>query len=524
MTFRSPHPDVSIPEVSLTSFVLERAAELGDKPALVDGATGRSVSYRQLARRVQIVRAGLAARGFSKGDVLAIFCPNLPDYAVAFYAIASLGGISTTINPLYTAGELAFQLKDAGAKYVLTIPQGLDRALEASRDSEVREVFVIGGGGKATPFASLLQDAPQVSQVDIDSREDVVALPYSSGTTGFPKGVMLTHYNLVANISQGLQVHSVAESDVVVGVLPFFHIYGMVVTMNFAVRSGATIVTVPRFELETFLQIMQDHGVTRAHLVPPIVLALAKHPIVDQYDLSRLNVILSGAAPLGGDLAEACAERLGCSVIQGYGLTEASPVTHLIPDKPGKNKPGSIGPPIPNTECRVVDTENGDELGSDEAGELWIRGPQVMKGYLDNPDATTQTIDSQGWLHTGDIVHADGDGYFYVVDRLKELIKYKGYQVAPAELEAVLTAHPAVVDAAVIPFPDEEAGEVPMAFVVRMGDATAEDIRAFVAARVAPYKKIRRLEFISEIPKSPSGKILRRILMGGERTERASKP
>jgi acyl-CoA synthetase (AMP-forming)/AMP-acid ligase II len=511
--FRSPHPDVSIPEVSLTSYVLERAAELGSKLALVDGITGRGLTYGELVRRVEGAAASLTARGFGQGDVLAIFCPNLPEYAVAFYAVAFVGGISTTVNPLHTERELAFQLEDARAKYLVTIPALVDRTRAASHRTGVRETFVIGGRNDV--FSTLPQPGHEVEPADTDPREDVVVLPYSSGTTGFPKGVMLTHHNLVANIAQGLRVHSIGERDVVIGVLPFFHIYGMVVTMNHALRSGATIVTMPRFELEPFLQIVQDHQVTRAQLVPPILLALAKHPAVERYDLSSLEMIMSGAAPLGGELAERCAARTGSSVIQGYGLTEASPVTHLTPDTPGDNKPGSIGPPLPNTACRIVDTDGGEELGPNAAGELLVRGPQVMKGYLGNPDATARAIDDRGWLHTGDIVRADDDGYFFVVDRLKELIKYKGYQVAPAELEAVLTSHPGVVDAAVIPFPDEETGEVPKAFVARAGDVTSDEIIAFVAARVAPYKRIRAVEFTDEIPRSPSGKILRHLLREG---------
>jgi acyl-CoA synthetase (AMP-forming)/AMP-acid ligase II len=271
----------------------------------------------------------------------------------------------------------------------------------------------------------------------------------------------------------------------------------------------------PRFELEAFLGLLQDYAVTKAHLVPPIVLALARHPAVDDYDLSRLGYIMSGAAPLGPELAGACAERLGCTVVQGYGLTEASPVTHLTPDA-GPNKPGSIGPSIPNTECRVVDPESGRELGSNEVGEIWVRGPQVMSGYLHDAEATSDAI-RDGWLRTGDLAYADEDGYFFVVDRLKELIKYKGFPVAPAELEAVLLEHPAVTDAAVVPSPDPEAGEVPKAFVVASGKVEPDELIAYVGDRVAPQKRVRAVEMIDAIPKSPSGKILRRLLVERER-------
>ncbi len=518
MIFRSPDSDVSIPEVPLTPFVLQRADGLGDKAALIDGPTGRTLSFSQFAGAVRRVAGGLAGRGFRKGDVFALFAPNVPEWAVAFHAVATLGGVNTTINSLFTADDVAYQLKDSGARFLLTVAPFMDRALDAAERSGIDEVFVLGEADAATPFAELLRDDREPPDVDIDPRQDLVVLPYSSGTTGFPKGVMLTHYNLVANLRQFEARHHTSEADRVIGVLPFFHIYGMTVIMNAAMYLGATVVTMPRFDLEPFLRLMEDHRITRAYLVPPIILALAKHPLVEKFDLSAMRLIMSGAAPLDAGLARACEERLGCQVIQGYGLTETSPVTHCTPDDdPAANRPGSIGPLLPNTECRVVDWGTGENMGPNQDGELWIRGPQVMRGYLNNREATAKTVDEQGWLHTGDIGHADAGGYFTIVDRLKELIKYKGYQVPPAELEAVLISHPAVADAAVIPKLDEEAGEVPKAFVVLKGEATAEVIMAFVAERVAPHKKIREVEFIEEIPKSASGKILRRVLVERQR-------
>ena len=293
--------------------------------------------------------------------------------------------------------------------------------------------------------------------------------------------------------------------------LPFFHIYGMTVIMNQGLRAGATIVTMPRFDLDQFLGLIAEHGVTRAYVVPPIALALAKHPAVDDHDLSSVRTIMSGAAPLGAELAETVAERIDCNVIQGYGLTETSPVTHVIrPD--GENKPGSIGPPLPSTECRLVDPETGEDVGEGERGELWIRGPQVMKGYLNNEEATAATVDSDGWLHTGDIAVVDSDGFFEIVDRLKELIKYKGFQVAPAELEALIITHPQVNDVAVIGVPDEEAGELPKAYVVAGDDLDHDELMEWVAGQVSPQKRVRLVEEVDEIPKSPSGKILRRVL------------
>jgi acyl-CoA synthetase (AMP-forming)/AMP-acid ligase II len=509
---RRPRSDVSIPETPLADFVLQDAFGRGDKPALIDAPSGRTITYEGLARSVRAAAGGLAAKGFGKGDVLAIYSPNLPEYAVAFLAVASLGGISTTVNPLNTADELASQLNDSAARFLVTIPQFLDAAKSAAAASKVEEVFVFGDAEGATPFASLGTSGAEPPGVTIDPRRDVAVLPYSSGTTGGPKGVMLTHYNLVANLCQTEAVIKVDESDTVIGILPFFHIYGMTVIMNSAIHRGATVVTMPRFDLEQFLGTMQDHRVTRAYIVPPIALALAKHPMVDKFDLSALKMMLSGAAPLGEELSQACAARLDCLVIQGYGLTETSPVTHANDESTDGSKHGSIGPALPNTEAKVVDPLSGAEVPPNERGEVWIRGPQVMRGYLNNPETTAATIDADGWLHTGDIGYADEDGFFFLVDRLKELIKYKGYQVAPAELEALLVAHPAISDAAVVPSPDEEAGEVPKAFVVTTEEVSADEIMDYIAARVAAYKKIRQVEFIDEIPKSASGKILRRFL------------
>jgi acyl-CoA synthetase (AMP-forming)/AMP-acid ligase II len=359
--------------------------------------------------------------------------------------------------------------------------------------------------------------------VSIDPREDLVVLPYSSGTTGLSKGVMLTHHNLVANICQFTALGNVTNDDRCIAVLPFFHIYGMVVIMAAGLRLGATIVTLPRFDLEQFLQVIEDQRITLAWLVPPIVLALAKHPAVDKYDLSSVRLIFSGAAPLGPELEQACRQRLGdCAVVQGYGLTETSPVTHSnVALDPTGARAGSVGRPIPNTECKIVDPTTGETLGPNQQGEVCVRGPQVMKGYLNNEQATSQMLTTDCWLHTGDIGFADTDGFLYIVDRLKELIKFKGLQVPPAELEAVLLSHPAVADAAVIPSPDEEAGEVPKAFVVLKSQATAsaDELMAFVADRVAPHKRIRRLEFIDQVPKSASGKILRRVLVSREREQ-----
>lgn len=498
-----------VPAWSVTEFMLRKADALPDKPALIDGPSGRVVTYGELKARIQALAGGLQARGVGPGTTWALLAPNLPEYVVVFHALAWCGATATTLNPTYGAEEIAFQLKDSGASCIVTIGLFLETAKAAAEEAGIEEIVVIGPGD-ATPLTDLF-GAPLGQQVPVDLREHVVVLPYSSGTTGFPKGVMLTHHNLVANLVQFHAHTGYGDDEVVFAVLPFFHIYGMQVLMNAMLSLGATVVTVPRFDLPQMLELTQSHGITRLFLVPPIVLALAKHPIIDQYDLSSVREIFSGAAPLGGDVAEAAAKRLGCTVAQGYGMTELSPVTHSI--RTGDYKAGSVGTLVAGTEARLIDPETGDDAPKGERGEIWIRGPQVMKGYLNNPEATAATVDGDGWLHTGDVAVIDDDGHTFIVDRLKELIKYKGFQVPPAELEALLLTDPRVADAAVIGVPDDEAGELPKAFVVKASDDLDTDgVKAFVKERVATYKQVRLVEFIDAIPKSASGKILRREL------------
>jgi acyl-CoA synthetase (AMP-forming)/AMP-acid ligase II len=494
----------------LAEFVLADAPARGDRVALVDGVTGQSYSYAMLDHLVRRCAAGLAERGIAQGDVVGIFAPNCPDYAIAFHGVARAGAVATTVNSLYTADEVAFQLRDAGARLLITVPAFLDRAMPAAGAAGIDDVVVFGEAAGATSFADLLATGAAVPEPVLDPSYDLVTLPYSSGTTGLPKGVMLTHRNLVANIVQFAAMRHIDESDVVLAILPFFHIYGQTVVLNDALCRGAEVVTMPRFDLELFLSLIEKHRVTALYVAPPIVVALGKSPLVDHHDLSSVRFIISGAAPLDAELQRSVAERLGCEVGQGYGLTETSPVTHTSTD----GVPtvfGSIGQLIPNTEARLVDPASGAD---GDTGELWIRGPQVMTGYLGNAPATAETIDGDGWLHTGDIATVDADGWFTVVDRLKELIKYKGYQVAPAELEGLLLTNPAIADAAVVGVPDEDAGEIPKAFVVLKPDArlSPAEIMDFVAGHVAPHKRIRDCELIDAIPKSPSGKILRRVL------------
>jgi len=520
MPFRSLYPDVEIPETSLGTFVLAEAPARGDKPALIDGPSGRTITYRQLPALVARAAAGLAARGLRKGDRFAILSPNLPEYAVAFHAIASLGAVVTTVNPLYTAGEVAKQLRDSAARFLLTVPPFLATAREATAQARVDEIFVFGEAEGATPFATLLAGGGASPGMTIDPRKDLVALPYSSGTTGLPKGVMLSHYNLVAQLCSLRGVTDAAlitPEDTVLAFLPFFHIYGIVAFLSLAMKQGATVVTMPRFDLEQYLQLVEKHQVTILHVVPPIVLALAKHPVVDRFDLSTVRGVFSAAAPLGKEVADALHARLGIRVSQAYGMTEASGATHLGPMTADRIKPASGGRLMPNMECKIVDVGTGREVGPGEQGEIMVRGPLVMQGYLGQAGATAATIDAEGWLHTGDVGYVDADGDFFIVDRTKELIKFKGLQVAPAELEAVLLGHPAIAEACVIGIADEDAGEVPKAFVVRKADIGADEVTAWVAERVAPHKKVRAVEFVTELPKSATGKLLRRVLIERER-------
>lgn len=522
MVFRSPYPDVTIPDVSLTPFLLRHAEHLHDKPALVDALSGLGYTYGELAAAVRRVAANLTLHGFAKGDVLALYCLNSPEYVVAMLGVWSLGGIVTTANPLFTANELRGQLQDAGVSLLLTAPELMGKAVEAASGTPVREIFTIGGADGATPFAELLNESADASGMPVVQvePEDVAAIPYSSGTTGFPKGVILTHRNIVANCCQFRPIGNVREDDVLINAMPFFHAAGWVLLFHMGLANGCTIVTLPRFELVPFLRACQDYHVSSTLLVPPCVLALAKQPEVDQYDLPRMHTIFVGAAPLAEGVARACCERMGCTIQQVYGLTETSPFTHGNPAETAASKLASIGICVPNTECKVTDIATGAEVAPRQNGEICVRGPQVMRGYFNRPDATANAIDSDGWFHTGDVGYADEEGYVYIVDRVKELIKYNAYQVAPAELEAVLLTHPAIADAAVIPSPDEQAGEVPKAFIVLKPEAGAvapDDVLAYVAERVAPYKKVRRIEFTDQIPKTASGKILRRILVERER-------
>ncbi|MFE9423808.1 AMP-binding protein [Kitasatospora sp. NPDC006697] len=524
--FRSEFPDIPIVELPLHETVLGNAAEYGELPALIDGLTGETLTHAGLAELVRQVAAGLAEAGVAQGDVVALHSPNSIAYPVAVYAISQAGAILTTVSSLATPEELAGQLRDSGARWLISAPVLLPVAFAATAapgGPELAGIFRT----ELTPrtdieghrtLGDLAASTAPVPAPVIDPATDVAALPYSSGTTGLPKGVMLTHQSIGTNLNQVDVVRPPYVGERMLAVLPFFHIYALTMLMHRPLRAGGVVVVLPRFDLEQFLTAIQKHRIEGLLVAPPIVLALAKHPVVDRFDLSSLRYVLSAAAPLDADLAAACAARLGQPHIQqGYGLTELSPAcaVDLLTDP--QPSAGSVGVLIASTELRVITTDgSAAELGTGETGEILIRGPQVMKGYLGRPSDTDAMVDAEGWLHTGDIGFLDDRGYLHIVDRVKELIKYKGYQVAPAELEALLLGHPGIADAAVIGATDAEGTERPKAFVVRAPGAglDAEAVMAYVAERVAPYKKVREVVFLDAVPKSAAGKILRRELRG----------
>ncbi|UXA19697.1 4-coumarate--CoA ligase family protein [Mycobacterium sp. SMC-4] len=532
MSFSSPFPEVDIPTASIFDYLFADIDHSDlDRVALIDAKSKRHTDYREMISRIETFAGALAARGVGVGDVIGLLAPNSSAFAVAFHGILRSGATATTINALFTADDVAKQLTDAKATMLITVTPLLEQAKAGAAAAGITNdnVVVLDGAGRAADgypnAAELLEGAPPAPRVDFAPSSHLAVLPYSSGTTGNPKGVMLTHRNLVANVAQIRPLHGMAADDVVLAVLPFFHIYGMTVLLNAALHARARLVIMPSFDLSEFLGNIAEHRCTIAFIAPPVAVALAKHPLIDDYDLSSLEVVMSGAAPLDADLGHAVARRLGCKVVQGYGMSELSPVSHITPFDSGRldmrvEAPlSSVGWTVSNAASKIVDPESGDEIhppaeGLSKTGELWFKGPNVMAGYLNNAEATSATIDAQGWLHTGDLAQVDAHGCVYIVDRLKELIKYKGYQVPPAELEAVLLTHPQIADAAVVGVPDDSGEEVPKAFVVTQPGAElrAEEVIEFVAGQVAPYKKVRQVAFIDAVPKSASGKILRKDL------------
>jgi acyl-CoA synthetase (AMP-forming)/AMP-acid ligase II len=493
----SQYEPVDVGGTTLDRLVLDAAERAGERPALIAGETGEVVSYARLAGRIASVAGTL---GGSRGETLALWAPNGPAWpAVAFGAMAA-GMTVTAASPACTERELAAQLADSGATIVATEPDRL-RAARAA------------GAPEAVAIADL--EAP--AAVPVSRPDDLALLPYSSGTTGLPKGVMLTHVQLVTAVRQVRAAIRPGPGDSLLAVAPFFHVLGFAVVLGGGLSAGATLVTMARFDLERMLALIERHRVTMLIGAPPLLRALAEHPRADRHDLSSLELLLAGGAPLPPDVQAAVERRLPHAVVgQGWGMTETT-VGAAVPDRERGSLPASVGRALPNTSLRVVDPVSGRDLGPGEDGELCVSGPQLMAGYRNRPDATAAMIDPDGWLHTGDLGHVDADGNVFIVDRLKELIKVSGYQVAPAELEALLLTHPAVADAAVIGRPDERRGEVPVAVVVPRGKLDAGALMLWVAARVAPYKRLREVRVAQALPRSPAGKLLRRVLVEQDR-------
>ena len=529
MTFRSPLADVAIPDVTLFDYLFGDIESVADQPALIDGPSGAVTTFRALVAQISALAGGLTQRGFAAGDVAAIFCPNVPAFVTVFHGILRAGGTATTINSLYTVEDIAGQLTDSGASYLFTISLFLPQADLAAQQVGLpaENIVVMDGSAEVAPgrtnLRQLLGSGSPPPTLTIDPATRLAVLPYSSGTTGLPKGVMLTHRNLVANLAQCEPIIGVQPADRILAVLPFFHIYGMNVLMNGGLHHRTPVITMPKFDLPEFLRIIAVHHATFLFIAPPIAVLLAKHPIIDSYDLSSVRIVFSGAAPLDAELGRAVAKRLNCGMRQGYGMSEMSPVSHSIPGQRDDLPLGTVGFTIPNMECKIVDPATGVEIdtpesGTSAAGELWCKGPNVMIGYLGDPTSTAEVLDQDGFLHTGDVATISAEGYLTIVDRVKELIKYHGYQVPPAELEALLLSHPRIADAAVIGVQDASGQEVPKAFVVVQSGAelTADEVMTFVAERVAPHKKVRQVAFVDSIPKSAAGKILRKDLRAAE--------
>ncbi|XP_014286384.1 uncharacterized protein [Halyomorpha halys] len=537
---KSPYRDVPIPETLLTNFFWEKAEKWSDLTALVCGITGREMKYKELRMLCKRLATSLLKEGFKPGDVVAMILPNMPEFPVIALGLLEAGIVVTTINPLYTADEIVYQIKNSQAVGIFTIPEKLDTVLEAkaileqenpSNPSKLRIIctnHVLGDEPQIPKgvdrLSRLIDDNVDVSilpslQGRGQTTNDVAVIPYSSGTTGRPKGVCLTHRNLISSIICMHVLRDVEEAtrsnqEVIPAILPSFHIFGFSVVMLQSLYCGAKVVTLPKFDENSFLNVMKKYKCTVLYVAPPLVLYLGSSPNVTEEHLRSVKIILSGAAPVAESDIMKCVKKSPPTVFykQGYGLTETSP--GICAMEKGIKKYNSVGIVAVNTLVKVADLQTNQALGPNEEGEICVKGPQVMKGYLNNEKATANVFDSEGWFHTGDIGYYDNDKHFYITDRLKELIKVKGFQVAPAELEALLRSHPDVDDAGVIGIPDPRKGESPIGFVKRKKNSkvTEDELKAFLAPKIATFKQIDNIVFVESIPKSASGKILRKDL------------
>ncbi|KAF5806912.1 4-coumarate--CoA ligase 2 [Helianthus annuus] len=521
--FRSKLPDIYIPKhLPLHSYCFENISTFKNRPCLIDGATGHEYTYADVELTSRKVGSALYKLGINKGDVIMILLPNSSEFVFSFLGASFIGAVSTMANPFFTPAEIIKQAKASGAKIIVTQSVHVAKVKDFSTENSIKIVCIDETIEGCLHFSELTSgDENELPAVEI-SPDDVVALPYSSGTTGLPKGVMLTHKGLVTSVAQQVDGENpnlwIHEEDVLICVLPLFHIYSLNSILLCGLRAGAAILIMQKFDIVPFLELIQKYKVTIGPFVPPIVLAIAKNEeIVDKYDLSSIRTVMSGAAPLGKELEDTVRAKFpNAKLGQGYGMTEAGPVLAMclaFAKEPFEIKSGACGTVVRNAEMKIVDPDTGATLPRNQRGEICIRGDQIMKGYINDPEATKRTI-VDGWLHTGDIGLIDDDDELFIVDRLKELIKYKGFQVAPAELEAMLLTHPDISDAAVVPMVDENAGEVPVAFVVKSNGSTITetDVKQFISKQVVFYKRINRVFFVDAIPKSPSGKILRKDL------------
>ena len=522
-------PPIDFPEVPYDHLLPAAAERNPDHLAIV--YHDLSWTYREVVSMVNGIANSLYELGFKKGERLCLFMANRPEYTVTFIAAASIGVVVSPMNPSYKDREVLYQLENSEAKGILVqreLLPTLQKALAQTPLPNLQHIIVTGDSvpadlPNALAFGKLLHAAsPKLPPHVAIEPDDLLALPYSSGTTGLPKGAMLTHRNLVSNNLQFTTVLSISTSDVALLFLPFYHIYGVMLTGSF-LACGGTQVMMERFDLLQSLELCEKYQVTYYYAVPPIILALANAPI-DLSKLATVKYIFSGAAPMPIDPARKLQDKTSVGVVQGYGLTEASPLTHSHPRAPSLVRMGSVGLLVHNTEQKIVDLETGEQkLPQGESGELVIRGPQVMKGYWKAPEESANTL-RDGWLYTGDVAYIDEDGYTYIVDRKKEMIKYHGFGIAPAELEALLLEHPSIIDAAVIGVPDDEAGELIKGFVILRQDTalTPEEVLTFANGKLAGYKRMHFIEITTSIPKTASGKILRRDLKEMERAKRAA--
>ena len=518
---RSKFPDVQIPaNVSLPDFIWkETSVNHGDKLALVDAITGKSLTFREAAveskKFCNVLKDEFRTK---KGDVIGFYLNNRPEYITSLTGAIGAGAAVTTVNPSYTVKELSTQMSMSGAKIVVTTAESLE-VVRKSVGEEVEVVLLDAKISGTHNYEEMIGQAEGEVEYAVDP-DGTAMLPYSSGTTGLPKGVVLTSGNIIANVAQSADSRDLdyitpatdSFQSKTVCIMPMFHAFGTLVTSLPTLRCGGQVVTLPKFDPKTFVGSLEKHKPTFLHLAPPVVAFLANSPDVKPHHLESVQNIVVAAAPFGETLAKKYLRKAPHTVFkEAWGMTELSPLALVTPSD--RVKIGSCGVPVPNTEAKIVDG-SGRILGAGEKGELCIRGPQVMKGYLNNEEATLRTI-KDGWLHSGDVAMYDEDDFFFIVDRLKELIKVKGFQVAPAELEDLMRSHPDILDVGVIGVPDERKGEAPFAFVVPQPNSniSKEAIKEFVEKNAAPYKHLTGgVEFVKSIPKTASGKILRREL------------